>query len=372
MAIKFTNQALYLKGTATAYLQDSDNNIVYASDKFQTSNITTSVTAGEIRGGIGNPILMMIPTDSSLTVNFVAADFSLFAKAAQLGATLSYGAPVMVCQTVEATGETLTLDVSGGTPVAAPGSADVVAYVQQIGAASPVEQGGTAYPVDASGVVSGFNAVAGTSYKVWYHVNRANAQIATVNSLFDPAVYRFTAVMALYSSPESGSNQGTHVGNLTIIVPRLKLGGDAGGVNGDQTGNDTTSITGQALAFDETVVGAGCDDCGGLGNPFAYYIYAPCDPTEGLNGLALVGGVIDVAAGTVHDINEFRLVGRDNSLIVPDPAFMRYTVTPDTLGTVSGSTFTAGTTAGDGEIVATYTDGDTTFTCPANLSVTTA
>lgn len=373
MAIRFTGGTLFLKGTATAYLQDtSTNNIVYCSDKFQTANVTTSVTMGEIRGGSGNPIQAMIPSDASLQVNFVAADFSLFAKAGQLGASLSYGAPVMVCQTVTASGEELTIDVTDGAPVAAMGASDVVCFVQQVGAASPVSVGGVAYPIDAAGAVSGFTATAGVSYKVWYHVTRANAQVATVNSLFDPSVYRFTAVMEVYDSAGStGANQGTHVGSLTIIVPRLKLGGDAGGVTGDQTTPDTTSITGQALAYDPTTIDGECDDCASGGTPFAYYIYTPCDTTSGIEGVvAQLGGVITLAVSTTYQVRPALVVNGELVRNVTSGFSYELTGAPSGTTVSASGLISAGATAGDCELVVTYANGGETLSDTCNVSVT--
>lgn len=374
MAIRFTGSSLFLKGTATAYLQDPNtNNIVYASDKFQTANVTTSVDMGEIRGGLSNPIVALLPSNSALQVSFVAADFSLFAKAAQTGAALSYGAPVMVCQTVTATGAELTVDVSGGVPVAAIGAADAVAFVQEVGAASPVATGGIAYPITDAGVVAGFTATAGTTYKVWYHITRANAQVATMSSAFDPNLFRFTAVMAVYDSAgATGNNQGTHVGNLVIVVPRLKLGGDAGGVTGDQTTADTTSITGQALAFSPTTIDGECDDCGGSSNPFAYYIYVPCDTTTGVEAvIAQLGGVIEVAASATYQVRPALVVNGELVRNI-DPSQFTYAIASGGTSTVSTSgVITAAATAEDTKVSVAYSAGSgVTFTDTVNLTVT--
>jgi len=371
MAIRFTDSGLFLKGTATAYLQDTTtNNVVFCDDAFQTANVQTSLTQGEIRGGIGNPIIAMLSSDSSLTVNFVTAHFNLLAKAGQVGATLGYGAPVMVCQTVTASGAALTIDVSNGTPVPAIGTAEAVAFVQEVGAPSAIATDGVAYPITAAGAVTGFSATNGKTYKVWYHVNRANAQVATINSLFEPNVYRFTAVMAVYDmAGASGDNQGTHVGNLTIVVPRLKLGGDAGGVTGDQTTADTTSITGQALAYNPTTIDGECDDCAGGGNPFAYYIYTPCDATSGIEGVvAQIGGVISVKKSTTYQVNPAIVV---NNELVRNMAKTDFTYTLAS-GAPSGTTvnasglITAGSTVGDTELTVTYGE----YSDTVNVSIT--
>ena len=375
MAIRFTDSSLFLKGTATAYLQDADNNIVYASDKFTTANVTTSVTLGEIRAGIGNAIQAMIPSDSNLNVNFAAADFSLFAKAAQTGAALGYGAPVMVCQTVTASGTSLTIDVTGGVPVAAAGESDAVCFVQEVGAASPIVSGGTAYAISAAGAVSGFTSTSGKTYKVWYHITRANAQIATVNSLFDPRVFRFTAIMAVYDmAGATGANQGTHVGNLHIIVPRLKLGGDAGGITGDQTTADTTSITGQALADSPETIDGACDECANGGTPLAYYIYVPCDTTSGVEGIvAQVGGVVSMAQSATYQLKPALVVNGELVRNI-DLADFSYTMSTALTGTTvsSGGVISSGTTAGDGEVSVSYTLGGETYTDYVNVSVASA
>jgi hypothetical protein len=122
---------------------------------------------GEIRGGMGNAVAAILPSDSALNVEFTAADFSLAAKAAQLGASLTYGAPVSECQTVTATGTNLTIDVAAGVPVAPVGFASAIAYVQEIGVAGTLAATGKAYPITASGAVTGFTAVNGRQYKVF-------------------------------------------------------------------------------------------------------------------------------------------------------------------------------------------------------------
>lgn len=373
--IRFSDKKLFLKGTAEAILIDkATGNIRYYSNKFQTANVQTSVTMGEIRGGLGNAIVAMLPSDAGLTVEFNAADFSLEAKAMQAGAALTFGAPVMVCQSVTATGASLTIDVSEGTPVQALGMSGIYAWVQEIGSTSLIAQDGTAYTLDPlTGTVSGFSAVSGKSYKVTYFVNRENAQVATITTAIDPFIGYFMAAMAVYSNSGSAVNEGTREGTLYVIVPSLKFGGNAG-ANGDQTTPDTTSLSGQAIAYDDDTVTESCDECAGAGNPLAYYVYVPCDTTSGIEALALIGGVISVAPGGTAQA-DFRLVMQGNSLAVPDPAFMSYEMTTAITGvsvSATGLITATAEAAGDGELTATYTNGGVTFKVPANVTVTAA
>ena len=50
--MKFTDPRLYLKGTSSVICKDvATGDITYFSNKFQTGNITTGNTMGEIRAG---------------------------------------------------------------------------------------------------------------------------------------------------------------------------------------------------------------------------------------------------------------------------------------------------------------------------------
>lgn len=375
--ISFTDPRLFVKGTCAAMLTDkSTGDIKYWSNKFQTGNITTSLTEGEIRAGLGNGIAAIIPSDSDLQVEFTAADFSLWAKSAQVGGTLNYNAPTMTCQVIEAAAASLTLDVSKGAPVAQLGFSQVVCYVQEVGKAAPVGVYGTAYPLDAAtGEVKDFTATAGTKYKVWYCVNKATAQVATISSFFDPGVYHFTAALAVYANLTTGEkNSGTRVGWLYQIVPSLKLGGNAG-VVGDQTNNDTTSISGRAVTSDADVVSELCEGCNGGGNVYAYYVYVPDDGAEAIQGLAVVGGAVSVAASGTAQI-PVRFVMQNGELVIPASYSDGFTYTasgaPDGTTVSDSGMITASSTAGDFDVAIAYDNGGKELKLSITASVTAA
>lgn len=370
--IGFTDKKLYLKGTCQVNLTDPcDGTIVYSSNKFQTGNITTSVTMGEIRAGMGNAVATILPSDSALNVEFTAADFSLWAKAAQLGATLSYGAAAPECVVYEATADgPITIDVSAGRPVPMVGFSDAFAYVQEIGAAGTVGTTGTPYPINYAGLIDGFTARSGKSYRVIYYVSKAGAQIATIGTLFNPRVLHFTAQMPVFSNENcSGTNEGSRVGWLYVIVPRLKLGAN-GGVVGDQTTADTTSLSGQAVAFDNDVI-TGCDSC--TSGTMAYYIYVPDNGADLISGLAVVGGVVTTPVNTTKQI-PVRFVMANGELVVPgsysNGFSYFYQGAPDLTTVSSSGVINAGSTAGDFEIQIVYENGDKRLSLDIDASVT--
>ena len=370
--ITFTDKSLFLKGVGNVILTDPDNgNILYQSKSFSAGSISTSVNMNEIRAGLGNPVVATLPSDASLSAEFTAADFSLFEKAAQVGATLSYGAPVPVAKTIKASSTSLSIDVTDGAPVAQLGFSEAVCYVQPVGEASPILRDGTAYPISASGVISGFTATVDHTYKVWYFVQKSTAQKATIGSLMDPRVVHFSASFAVYANVGGSANSGTRVGWLYVTVPHLKLQANAN-INGDQTNPDTTVITGMALSEDSAVVSANTDMCGDVSNPLAYYVYSPCSDAEIVQGIAVIGGLVTLEKSSTAQIPVY-LVMPDNTLVKPTSYITGFTYTgsglPSGTSVSAAGVVSSGSTAGDGEVEISWTDGVNTFTCPVNVSV---
>jgi len=370
--INFTDDRLYVKGTCNVICEDvATGDVVYQSNKMSTGNITPSTSLNEIRAGLGNPIAAMIPSDSQLQVDFEAADFQLWAKAAQLGASVTYSAPVPTCQTIKASGASLTINVADGAPVAELGADQAYAYIQTVGAASPIATDGIAYPISSSGVISGFTATADVTYKVWYFVEKVTAKKAVISSFIDPKVVRFIAQIAVYSNRGGGAaSQGTRVGWLYYTIPYLKLQADAT-VTGDQSNNDTTKISGQAIAYDENIVSAACTDCDS--SDLGYIVYTPDNDTESIKGLAVVGGVVSVKNGETAQIPVY-IVMADGSLVTPPSYATGFTYALATGGStyasVSDSGVITGSSVGDTECTITYEVGDQTYTCTINVSVT--
>ena len=372
--ITFTDNRLYAKGTCNVILSDvTSGDIYYQSNKTSTGSITPSTNLNEIRAGLGNPIAAMIPSDSDITVDFDAADLSLWAKSAQVGAKFEYGAPVPKCQIVTAADSTLSISVDNGVPVAKLGNNAPICYVQEVGASSFMMTDGSAYPISAAGVVDGFTAVAGHTYKVWYDVQNTSAQIATISSLIDPKVVRFEAQIAVYSNLTGGSTQGTRVGWLYVTIPFLKLQGDAA-ISGDQGTNDTTKISGHAIAYDATKVSSICSDCDSA--TLAYYVYAPDDEASALNGIVVLNGAVSVVVDGTAQI-PVRFVAGDKSLVVPSSYATGFTYTlaegGSTYASVSSAGVVTGVAEGATEVTVKYTvDDATSYEFPVNIDVAAA
>ena len=368
--MRFNYKHLYVKFTEEVTLSNpATGEVWYYSDKPTDSSVNTSVNMGEIRAGVANPIVAIIPSDTNVQVEITAADFNLAMRAYQSGGAHGYGAPTLVCSDVTATGATLTIPEGAGTPVAGQGFNEAFAYVQTVGEASTVSGDGTPYSIDASGNIVGFTATSGTTYKVWYWIDKATTEYVRMSSKFDPAIANCRLVQPVFAN-ESGTpgKTDTQVGKLITIIPYLKLGGNAG-VTGSSSQNSTTSVSGTAIAYDNAVVSAGCGDCGEAGSDLAYYLYVPCDDAGMIDGMVFVGGSITVAQGSTTQLQPYLVV--NGSLVKPDPAFMSYTFSTAISGSsvTNAGVLTAGTTAGSGEITATFNDGTNNISCPLNVTV---
>ena len=371
--IKFTDPRLYVQGVGTAIMTDpATGDIKFFSDKFQDGNVTISADDGLVSAGIGNAPAILIPSNPNVQVSVTAADYNEYAKAAAVGGTISAGAPVMTCQTVNATGTSLTINVSGGTPVAGPGMEDIVCYVQEIGAAAPIASTGAAYALNpTSGAIAGFTATNGKSYLVTYYVSQANATMTTITTNVKGAVVTFTLQRPIYTNVDAKTNQGDLWGMLYEIVPRLQLMPDGAANSGNQNSPTTTAITGRGISYDAETITADCGNCSLNGAPLMYRVIVPCDKTAGIDGiLGILGGVATMAADGTFQLSPAVVVNGKLSYSTPVSDFT-YTSASTEIATVGEHTgLIAAVAQGDTEVTVSLTVGSTTYTDYVNVTVT--
>ena len=321
--ITFTDERLYVKGTCNAVCYDIvTNDVVYQSSKMEVGSVIPSAKTTEIRSGLGNPVAAVIVTDPSLKIEFEAADLQLWAKSAKIGSKLTYGATVQTSQVVTATGNTMTIDTSKGIPTAPYGASNAFCFIQKVGAESKLMDDGTAYPISKTGVISKFTASEGTQYKVTYYVNNVGAKKVAVGSFMNPKVIRFECQIAVYSS-KNGKSKGSRVGWIYYTIPCMKLQAEAE-VVGDQTTADITKISGQAMAYDTGESYNAADDR--KYPTLAYLVYVPDDATDGIKGITVFGGTLQVTAGEPTQIPVYFIMNDGSIVTPPNYAAFNYTV----------------------------------------------
>lgn len=364
--IAFGLPTLYAKGIAEQKFIDGNGNIVGYSKVISESAVSTSVNLQEIVGFNGS-LVGMIPDSSRITGTYTAQDFSLEDRALSTGGDVSYLGTHMVCETVTATGTTLTVT---GIPVKSlnqPAS-DTLGwcYVKQVGATTYM---GTNYGIDLdTKEVQNFTATSGTSYEVYYFVQNASARVLNIPNALNPAVLSVEIKYALYSMQNGNASQGTFYGYLYVCVPKAQLGGDGGGVAGSQTANATGTLSWTALGGETN--GLSCDTCGQAGGNAAYYVIVPCgSPVADVQALVVVGGGVSVAEGAAKAL-PIKYLMPDNSVVMPNYEDMTYVSASTETATVLNGKVT-GVAAGSTTVTATLTKEDgTVLSAPVSVTVT--
>jgi hypothetical protein len=335
------NPSLFLKGTCEVTVKrPSDGRIVFQSDLVATNNFTTSVDMGEIRAGLGNPIAIQLPSNAAVNLELTTADFSMQARAMQVGTEVAYNAIVPVCASVKATSATLT--VPNAAPVAAYGDSKAYCYVNYSGATDP----GQAYEISDAGVVQGFTAIANTTYNILYYEQRADSQHFDISSMIAPGVYSVSAQMAVYSSDGSNAgNRGTQVGWARYYIPRMQFGGNAD-TSGSQTDPATTTLSGTALSYADAAQVGACVDCNFP--MLAYMTYEPIsfNGNNAITAMAVVGGNLEVAADEDLVI-PVKYIMANGTVVQPKYSDLTITSASTSIATVSGGVLhgeSAGTT----------------------------
>lgn len=364
-ATRFTDPYLFVKFAESVTLSDpATGEVLYFTSKPSDVAVNTSVSMGEIRAGIGNPVVAVLPSDTNVSVEITAADFNLRMRALQSGGLHGYGAPTLICVDVTATDATLMVNPAvTGTPVAGLGFDKPFCRIQTVGQGSALITDGVTYEIDDDGSVTGFAATVGTTYKVWYWVNKASTEYVTISSNMDPNVVNCQIVQPVFAN-ESGSadNTGTRIGSLVTVIPYLKLGANAG-VTGNNSSNSTTSVSGMAVAYEDAVVGGGCSACNDAASALAHYLYVPCEEAGMIEGLTVIGGNVSLPIETSAQIEAWLVV--NGSLVKPDAAFMTYS--GSWTGGASGGSVTqtglvtAPDAASTGTFTATYSNNGETF-----------
>jgi len=366
-AITLGNPNLFVKGMVEAIITDpTTGNIIGYDNVSSESAVTSSVNMGEITGGFGNPLLINIPDTTRITGTLTSQAFSLQQRALTSGGKLSYNGTVSYCETITASGTSLTVTK---TPVKAYGQpasdTECWCYVREHGKGEYV---GTNYGVDPdTKAVSGFTAISGTQYDVFYFISMASAQVLALPASFNPAVATIRLKYGVYAKQNNSVSNGTLQGYLYFVVPRAQFTGDAG-IGANQTTNSTTAYDWAALMPDSNMME--CADCGDNDSDYAYYIYVPCGGDDSaVTGLAIIGGVVNVKVGVPTQTPVFYVMD-DNSLVTPVYENLTYESPSGDITVSPAGVITASAVASDNLTVSLVKSDGTTLTTTANVVAT--
>ena len=345
-AITLGNPNLFVKGMVEAIVTDpTTGNIIGYDNVSSESAVTSSVNMGEITGGFGNPLLINIPDTTRITGTLTSQAFSLQQRALTSGGTLSYNGTASICETITATGTTLTVTKQPVKAYGQPASDTTCwCYVREHGSATYV---GTNYGVDPSSkAVTGFTAVSGQMYDVFYFYSMASAQVLALPASFNPSVATIRLKYGVYAKQNNSVSNGTLQGYLYFVVPRAQFTGDAG-IGANQTTNSTTAYDWTAVMPDSNMME--CADCGDNDSDYAYYIYVPCGgDAASVVGLAVVGGSVTLSVGQTKQIPVLYVM-EDGSVVTPNYSDLTYAVESTGTATINESGQVMGVSTGSSE-----------------------
>ncbi len=347
---------VYAKGTMDVWcFNPSTGDLDYYSNKIQTNQFQTNVNLSPVNAGVGNPVVINLPDTSEVTLTITAADVSLAARRLAVGGTISYNGIIPVVESVTATGTSLQVSQP---PVAAYGMADAYAFI---------DNDGTAYTVDTDTyTVQNFIATEGQSYCVRYFIRAASAQELRINSVFAPAVEVVMIRIPAYSAQGGAANQGSHCGDFYIWIPRMQFNGNAA-TDASQTAASTTDISGTALSYDEAVNAGTCEASERYG-ALAYMVYMPlAGALSAVEGLAVVGGGITVAAGDTAQIPVKYVI--NGQLVQPNYADLTFESASVAVATVGENTgIVTGVAAGSTDVTVTLDEPELELTVPVTVT----
>lgn len=375
-AIRLGDPNIFLKGIVEQiYYNPTTGNIIGYDNVATDGAIETDVNLQEITGGFGNPVVGVIPDSTRMTGTYTSAAFSLHTRQMITGGNLHYNAVSPVCETITATGTTLTVSKTPAKHYAQPLS-DVKAwcYVKPVGAANYM---GTNYGVDITTKQVNYTVVAGQSYEVFYFTENKSAQVLELPDMFNPSVVTISQKYGVYAKQNSTVSHGTLQGYLYVVVPRAILNGNAG-VSANQTDAATTDGSWMALSPDQNMMV--CDDCANASKTFAYYIYVPCGgETAAVADLAVIGGGVSVKVNETAQIPVVYVMP-DGSTQTPTYTNLTYAIgstaatvsTPskDSKAQVDVNGQVKGLAAGTTEVKITLVKGEQTLETYCNVTVT--
>lgn len=370
MAFRFGDPSLFVQGMVdTTYFNPATGDIV-GYDRVANevaTNYTFDMT--EVTGGFNNQLVGLIPNSTRLTGTTTSAAFSLEQRALISGGETGYNGIAYVCESVTATGTTLTITGTPAKSYAQPASDEYAwCYVRDTSAAN---YEGINYGVDMSTKeVQNFTAENGKTYQVFYFTRNASALALNLPVAANPNVVSVQQKWGVYSAQNQNSGNSILKGYLYFYVPLAIVEGDAG-IDGNQTTNSTTPYNWRAISPTDNM--PDCTACGSSDSNLAYYVFVPCgDSAQSAESMVVTGGAVSVAQGGTVEIPVF-FVMPDDSIVVPD--YSNITLSEAGTGlSLSGNVLsaTSGATVGADPAKLTYTGETTTLSTEFVINVTAA
>lgn len=367
----FKKEALFSKGIVNVeFFDPATDNLLLFSQYVTNFGLSSSMNNGEIEGGVGNGLIMVIPDSARLSVTAQTADTSLNSMAIPIGASVKGNGVIETVVGVAAAGDTLTLS----NAVAPLGGDRKVCYLLTSSGsdkASVEANSGLAYAVADDGTVTGFTAVSGATYCVKYFVQNSSALQLDVPAMFAPKVVRAHFAVNLYAKKQGSDVMESSIAAIRhyyfpYYFPTAGLQDTA-----SQTTPGTTDLSGMCLTYEQALAEGDCSSIGAQQYGFIVDEFLGANSsTANVDGLYFVGlgSGVSVAAGESL-VLPLRYSVNNTLVNISDMSAITTTSSDTGVATVSGNSVT-GVAAGTATITATVTNSRTGVSYEDAVTVT--
>ena len=337
-----------LAGVGDIQLFDQGTGEIIATSKTLTdSGINFSVTAEDIRGGMGNSILGKYFHDTAMELTLTDALFSLEYLALNVGGTITASSNVITMEQVTTTvADTITVSE---TPQS-------FGNVGTIGWASIAGQDNwTKVTFDAATKTATLAGIpVGTTMCVKYIHTDASAEQFVVSSAFIPDQVYAILTLPLFKATVGQSasySSSSKVGEVQVEIPNFLLAG-AQELSLSSSGAATTALSGSALA---TYTGnEGCSDDG-------YYailkqIIYNKDEFADVKAIVIADSDIDLEADETQTLEVYALYSGVKAPRLIEASKLTFTSSADAVATVDESGVVTAVAVGSANIEVVVTD----------------
>ena len=372
MSASFKQEPIFSKGICYAEWFDVSTDNLLGFSQFVTNfGLNGTMNNGEVEGGVGNGLVMMIPDSARLAVTAQTADANLNNMALPIGATVGGNGVIETVIGVTATGTSISVS-NAVAPLG--GQNGAVCYVLSSSGSdrTAVEaDSGIAYPVANDGTITGFTAVSGNTYCVKYFVENSSALKLSIPALFAPKVVRAHFAVNLYAKKAGNSvMESSIVGIRHYYFPYYFF---TAGLQdtASQTSTGTTDLSGQCLSFEEAIAAGSCANSGAMQYGFIVDEQIGADSsTSNVKGIYFIGGGAGATVAVGNTINlPIKYDVNDVLTNISDMSAVTFESSVPAKATVNGNAVT-GVAAGDTVITATVTNSRTGVQYSDTINVT--
>lgn len=290
MAFTFKPEELFSKGIVFGeFFDPATDDLLGYSRYIADFGLAGAMNNGEVEGGPGNALIMMIPDTTRLNVTATTADSSLNNMALPIGGTVAGNGVVETMTAITATGATLTL-ANASAPLG--GQNGAVCYVITSSGTDKdaVEaQSGVAHSVEG-GTIQDFEAVNGNTYCVKYFYENSSAQKLTIPAMFNAKVVRAHFAVNCYAKKTGSDVLSSSLYKIRHYYFPYYFFTNPLEDTLSQTATGTVNLSGTCLSYQEAIEQGICnvDSAGMYGWVVDEYV-GDDTSTSGVDGIYFIG-----------------------------------------------------------------------------------